>query len=172
MPILLTGDFNCRTGSLNEIMMLDTHDHILDKSHFKYPNIIDTFESLNIPVKRTNADPMANNHGEKLIELCQLHELCIINGRIGADKNQGEVTCAGASTVDYIICTPDLLQNIKGFNVGTFDPLLSDKHSPINISINLDSNSHVSTRTTTDNNDTDKYFIKRKWDDSKKKTEF
>ena len=39
-------------------------------------------------------------------------ELCFINGRVGSDKNVGELTCAGASTVDYMICSPDIPHNI------------------------------------------------------------
>ena len=50
MPLLLTGDFNSRTGSLNEMMMLEIQNDILDTTHFIYPNIIDIFGSLNIPV--------------------------------------------------------------------------------------------------------------------------
>ena len=40
LPLLLIGDFNSRTGLLNEILMLETHDDLLDPSHFKYPDII------------------------------------------------------------------------------------------------------------------------------------
>ena len=149
-------------------MMLEIQDAILDTTRFIYPNIINIFGSLNIPVIRTNKDPRTNNSGRKLVEMCKLHELCIINGRIGSDKNIGDLTCAGASTVDYMICTPDLLHNIKDFTIGIFDPLLSDKHSPINISINLENNYHVNTTTTTEENSTDECIIKCKWDDSKK----
>ena len=96
MPLLLNGDFNCRTGLRNEIMLLESHDNKLDDSHFKYPNIIDIFNSLNIPVSRTNKNPTTNNNGKDLIDLCKLHELCIINGRVETDRNVGDLKCAGA----------------------------------------------------------------------------
>ena len=109
-----------------------------------------------------------NNNGRQLIEMCKLHELCIINGRIGLDKNVGDLTCARASTVDYMICSPDLLHKIEDFTIAIFDPLLLDKHSPIHISINLENNSHVSSSTTTDENNAEEYITKCKWDNSKK----
>ena len=96
MPLLLNGDFNCRTGLRNEIMLLESHDNKLDDSHFKYPNIIDIFNSLNIPVSRTNKNPTTNNNGKDLIDLCKLHKLCIINGRVETDRNVGDLKCAGA----------------------------------------------------------------------------
>ena len=67
-----------------------------------------------------------------------------------------------------MICTPDLLHNIKDFTINTFEPLLSDKHSPINISINIENNSHTSTAIIKEEISTDESFIKCKWEDSKK----
>ena len=46
-----------------------------------------------------------NNNGYKLIEICQMHNLYFINGRVGEDRNIGKVICKGVSTVDYAIGT-------------------------------------------------------------------
>ena len=169
MPLLLTGDFNSRTGLLNEIMILEVQDDILDTSHFNYPNIIEIFKSLKVPLNRANKDTKTNNNGRKLVEMCKLHELCFMNGRIGSDKNIGDFTCAGASTVDYMICTPDLLQNIQDYTVDIFDSMLSDKHSPINVSINLDPDTlNISNSNVTTVNHTKESITKCKWNDEKK----
>ena len=72
------------------------------------------------------------------------------------------------STVDYMICTPDLLKDITDFSVGIFDPLLSDKHDPINISIGGEKNSHENTPTLTEPSSTTEAIRKCKWDDSKR----
>ena len=169
MPILLTGDFNSRTGSLNDIFLHEFQDDILDENHYLYPNIIDIFNTLDIPIERTNKDTTVNNNGNKLIQMCQLHELCIVNGRIGSDKNVGSLTCANASTVDYMICTPDLLQKIQDCTIDVFDPLLSDKHNPINVRINLGENIRkVNSPSTTDGSNINEYSAKCKWDEEKK----
>ena len=64
-------------------------------------------------------------------------EICIVNGRVGYDKYIGHFTFANSSTIDYAICSPDLFPYITDFKVDIFDPLLSDKHSPICITVNL-----------------------------------
>ena len=105
LPILLMGDFNSRTSNANDIMMIEAQDNILDASNFKYPNFVNVLNSLGMPVKRTSKDTTINNNGRSLIKMCKLQELCILNGRAGLDRNIRSLTCADASTVDYMICT-------------------------------------------------------------------
>ena len=47
MPLMLVGDFNSRTGTLNEIMFLEIDD-ALDERNFEYPNILKYFNFSNI----------------------------------------------------------------------------------------------------------------------------
>ena len=131
LPLMLIGDFNSRTGVLNDIMLHETCDDVLDISNFIFPNILNIFQCLNVPINIISKDKTVNNNGKDLIDLCQCHELCIINGRFGDDKNIGNTTCDDKSVVDYVLCTPELLENITHFTVDSFDPLLSDKHKPI-----------------------------------------
>ena len=99
LPIVLIGDFNGRTGVLNDVMLMETNDNI-DIGNYDHPDILKTFNSLNIPVQRTNIDRKTNNNGYQLIEMCKLTEICIINGRFGADKNVGKTTYNSVSTID------------------------------------------------------------------------
>ena len=55
LPIILIGDFNGRTGVLNDILLLETNDKS-DIENDDYPDILNTFNSLNVPVHRTNID--------------------------------------------------------------------------------------------------------------------
>ena len=112
---MIIGDFNSRTGTANEIMLLDNDDIVLDSSYFKYPDVLNTLKYLNMPVKRSNVDKSTNRNGDNLVDLCKVQELVIVNGRIGADKNIGRTTCDDISTIDYVICTPDFLPNIIHF---------------------------------------------------------
>ena len=61
-----------------------------------------------------------NKHGIQLIELCKAVGLLIINGRVGKDKGIGgftRVDTTGRSTVDYMICNPELLSTIYDFMI-------------------------------------------------------
>ena len=170
LPIMLIGDFNSRTGTINDILLIENTDNVLDPSNFIYPDIINTLKSLNIPIHRSNKDAKANNNGKKLIEMCKCHELCIVNGRLGSDKNIGNPTCNDVSTIDYVICTPDLLPNLTDFTVHNFCPLLSDKHRPISVNLNMtkpppDNNTDT---TNTDETNTNTHYTRCKWDSNKK----
>ena len=171
LPLMLIGDFNSRTSNLNDIMLYAINDHI-DESSYKYLNVLDTFKSLNIPIVRSNIDTKTNNNGRDLIQMCLLQELCIVNGRIGSDKNIGKLTFDEKSTIDYVICTPDLLPNITNFTIDKLCTLLSDKHNPINVNINLGNSLHqdntASTHNSNINDTTHANKVKCKWENSKK----
>ena len=168
LPVMLIGDLNSRTGQLNEIMLLDIQDEILDERTFTQPYVVDILKSLNIPVKRCNLDTKINNNGRKLVEMCKIHELCLMNGRVGSDKNVGGLTCADKSAIDYIMCSPDLLLNVSEFCIDVFDPLLSDKHSPICVTLSIDKIELHEKETNVNNPQSNKiYKIKCEWDDDK-----
>ena len=169
LPILLMGDFNSRTGNANDIMMIESQDNILDASNFKYPNIINILNSLGMPITRVNKDTKTNNNGKRLIEMCKLQELCILNGRVGLDRNIGNLTFDYKSTIDYMICTPDLLHKISHCKVDTLDYTLSDKHNPIQLSINVEGSITREDRPLKETEIPAKESItKCKWNDSKK----
>ena len=137
LPVMLIGDFNSRTGTINDILLIENTDNVLDPSNFIYPDIINTLKRLNLPIHRSNKDTKINNNGKQLIELCKCLEMCIVNGRLGSDKNIGDTTCNDVSTIDYVICTPDLLPSLTDFTVHNFCSLLSDKHRPISVSLEM-----------------------------------
>ena len=166
LPILLIGDFNGRTGDLNDILLHETNDEP-NIDNYNYPYILDTFNYLNIPVKRTNKDTKTNKNGRQLVEMCKLTELCILNGRFGADRNIGKNTFDNKTTIDYGICSPDLFSNIVDFSVDIFDRLLSDKHNPVTITINVDNTKIFKQNTIKTNDITIPMVEKVKWDDSR-----
>ena len=61
-----------------------------------------------------------NKNGANLLELYQTVSLLMINGRLGSDKGIGEFTqvgTTGCSTVDYMLCSPDLFSQITYLNI-------------------------------------------------------
>ena len=61
--------------------------------------------------------------------------MCIANGRLGSDKFLGNRTCKGSSVVDYAILSPLLFTSVKEFEILPFEPLMSDAHSGLHISL-------------------------------------
>jgi len=59
-----------------------------------------------------------------------------LNSRVKGDYS-GKETCKNVSSVDYFICTPDLLKRVICLNVLDFCPLLSDVHCPIELILDL-----------------------------------
>ena len=173
LPFVMAGDFNSRTGlqvgALNDIMILEKQDDTLEEHTYNFPDIVNTLNSLNMPVKRNSNDIAKNDNGKNLMELCKIHDLCVLNGRAGRDKDTGKLTCAGASQIDYIMCTPDLLHRVSDFDVDPFDPALSDKHNPVYVVINLDKNKpNADINERLENQNQNVYNVKSKWDEDKK----
>ena len=122
--IALFGDFNARTGAIND--SLQNH-HFCNEPHI--PIDLD-----NLPI-RCNKDKKLNQNGRPFIELLQTFGLRILNGRTLGDIF-GEPTCIqrhGVSTVDYV-CLPNCLyQRVNYFKVGRQN-LFSD-HRPLHFSL-------------------------------------
>ena len=68
---------------------------------------------------------MENANGIKIIELCQVSDLKIVNGRFGTDYKEGMFTCVnkneGQSCIDYVILSYTLFPYITNFCVGELD---------------------------------------------------
>ena len=109
-PILLTGDFNGRTGTLDDIFA----DENFMELPIPPPN---TFP--NLPLRR-NCDTQSNSHGRKIIQLCQTFDFKILNGRTTGDKI-GNITYfkndLGASAIDYSLCNSNIFDFIDDFLV-------------------------------------------------------
>ena len=115
--IALTGDFNSKTGTLNDYIepddsILDLFDIDIDLYDYMYDLFdIDTdlydymydFQNMlnhEIPLKSVlKCKGRTNNYGHKLLEVCKWNNFYIANSRIGSDVNIGERTCNDATVL-------------------------------------------------------------------------
>ncbi|KAL9977170.1 hypothetical protein ACROYT_G014548 [Oculina patagonica] len=107
--IILCGDFNARTGHLDDFA-----------EDFSWDSGCNLGVSVNDHIKhRSNKDHKVNKFGSHLIELCHGFKLRILNGRAKGDR-LGDFTCFtpnGVSSIDYAIVSEELLTEIIGFVV-------------------------------------------------------
>ena len=133
LPFLLAGDFNSRTGNLNDSLELsDTERNLFCVDDFVSDMVQESF------TKRVNQDKQINKNGRELIELCKVTELKILNGRVGKDEGVGKYTCLtgmGQSAIDYMICSPELMKYVIDFNVEPFDRCTSDSHCALTLTL-------------------------------------
>ena len=88
----MVGDFNARTGNLPDLYTPDdivTHDVQSGCINVVvYVNTVNNLERLGIRPTRNNLDQYVNNSGNKLAEMCKLHDLLIVIGRCGTDLHR------------------------------------------------------------------------------------
>lgn len=124
--IILLGDFNARTGTLNGFIENDCQDFTATDNAYDLDK--------NWP-KRNNADYSFNKLGDETLRLCIGKKLRILNGRVTGDL-EGKLTSYqynGASTVDYGIVSEHLQNIVLGFQVQALTPY-SD-HCPITLKL-------------------------------------
>ena len=125
----LVGDFNARTGILPDVIINDDD---------KYVCLPDDYTTDAGIIPRNNCDSIINQFGERLVELCRMSGLRIVNGRKIGDS-AGKKTCHewnGSSTVDYMLADETVFQQIQAFRIKDTLNHLSD-HCPFSTIINF-----------------------------------
>ena len=123
------GDFNSHTGVAPDFEQMPENECLI----FEESPSSFYFDTLNI-TNRVNKDKCLNHNGNKLIELCKISYLKIVNGRIGTDKSFGNYTChttKGQSTIDYVVMSMELFPKTMDFYIDTLDRCMSDVHCPV-----------------------------------------
>ena len=135
LPFIIAGDWNARTGLLSDNIDLNS---FVDQELEWVNDIIEereNLEKIGVLLERYNQDKNTNNNGYKMLEICKTANLYIVNGRFGKDKYVGNKTFLQQSTIDYFAVSPVILPRISNFEVDIFDPLMSDRHHPIIMSV-------------------------------------
>ena len=123
---LICRDYNAHTNVLpdyllDEYLCGDDGDIPFLESANNMPSELLRAIAGNKQLERYSKDTSRlNKHGANRLELCQTGSLLIINGRLGSDKGIGEflrVDTTGCSTVDYMLCNPDLFSQIIYFDI-------------------------------------------------------
>ena len=52
-----------------------------------------SIDSLGFKNMRSSVDKYVNNYGKRLLDLCKLLDMFIVNGRVGSDAQIGKATC-------------------------------------------------------------------------------
>ena len=146
--ILIVGDLNARTGTLNDFIENDIFN----------PNTDDTYLTDINWSKRNNSDVIVNKQGKNILDTCISHRLRILNGRKIGDF-MGKLTCyqsSGASAVDYAITSHSMWENILSFQVQHLTPY-SD-HCPISVKLAV----NITFRTNQENTNCKKEQQKKK----------
>ena len=129
--VLMAGDFNARTGSLEDFICTEALSRHVQELQPETP-IVD----VAVPA-RANMDTTTNVFGTQLLDLCRSSGLLIMNGRTRGDT-RGEFTFRSsdnASTVDYFVASPQLLTMADTLTVHR-DIVVSD-HFPLELVFNL-----------------------------------
>ena len=124
--IILMGDFNSRTGNLEDLLIKDKHDECPCDGFFS-----------DIKLRRNNQDMTINKYGKKLVEFCAATKSYIANGRTVGDL-AGRLTCyqeMGASAVDYAIINEKMHEHVLYFEV--LDPYVGSDHCPLGLTLSL-----------------------------------
>jgi len=111
--IILMGDFNSRTASLDDFIKLD---HTIRGNIDSLPNQYISDIMLN---NRNNIDKEINEQGKNLIEMCIETKLRILNGRVNGDSlgYNTYYSCRGSSTIDYFIVSENIFYEFLFMNV-------------------------------------------------------
>ena len=154
--ICLLGDFNAHTNNDNDFISID--DTIEQTLHIEnFVNDIDrvSIQNFGFPLERFNSDhSRIDNYGRRLLDICKSFNLYIANGRLGDDRSLGTQTCRGSTVVDYAILSPSVFNMVNDFRILPFDPLLSDVHSGIHISLCCQPENILSQEINTNESDT------------------
>ena len=127
--IIICGDLNARTGSLTDYI----------SSEDKYTTSDDEYRKDIQILKRRNMDMKVDARGKRVIELCIASQLRILNGRKLGDLN-GSFTCHsynGSSTIDYVIASENIVNDVTYMKVDPFDGTLSDCHCKLSFQISV-----------------------------------
>ena len=111
--LMLMGDFNARTGVLNDYVELDETARLdLDLLPSDY------LEDIVLPT-RLNVDQIVNDQGKYLLDMCIESKLRILNGRILGDSLGYNTYFGprGSSTIDYIVVSENLFDLFNFINV-------------------------------------------------------
>ena len=130
--VCLSGDFNARTGLLCDYIVND--DTIYTDLPINY-----NLDMENI--SRNNCDKKINAFGKRLIELCKMCGIRIMNGRKLGDS-VGKMTCHeynGSSAVDYFLADSEIASHIRTVEVLDRFDHISD-HCPISVTIDVNIN--------------------------------
>ena len=108
----------------------------LTGTHFNACSIPDAIK------QRSSADLRpVDDHGRGLLNLCKSSNVFIANSRLpGNDYKKGAITWISRGNsehigvLDYILCSPNMYEEIESFNVGNFLP--SSDHAPIELVLN------------------------------------
>ena len=92
-------------------------------------------ENMNIPENRVSFDNTVNNYGTGLLTLCKSLNMFIVNGRMSNIAQVGRPTCKNVNVVNYVICIPNLFSTIVNFEVDDFNPMLSDVHNVVRLTL-------------------------------------
>ena len=116
----MQGDFNARTGNLQEYVLFD------DDKYIDVP--VDYFIDESEIIRYSQNEGNINTRGRALIDVCTGNNLRILNGRITGDLS-GKKTCYkynGSSVVDYIISDKNILPKVQFLKVNPLLPDISD----------------------------------------------
>ena len=128
--LILTGDYNARTGEEQDFIPNDSESYIPLPPDYQVDHCPSRFSQ----------DKKCNNYGKELLSICQSARLRMLNGRIGNDHKLGQFTCftsQGSSVVDYTIVSEELLEKIDNFTVGALGSI-SD-HCPLIMALKSES---------------------------------
>ena len=118
--IILQGDFDARTGNLEEYKLFDCDEYV------EAPEEIVREEDR---TKRyTQDETTIDSRGRSLIDFCTENNLRIQNGRVIGDST-GKKTCFqynGSSLVDYVISDIDNFRNVQFLSINPLQPDISD----------------------------------------------
>ncbi|KAF4530296.1 hypothetical protein B566_EDAN017759, partial [Ephemera danica] len=120
LSFVVGGDFNARVGEEN-VMRGEVGE-------------IEKTDSL--ALIRHSKDKVLNAEGKKLLDFCEKMGLEILNGTHGQDKegNFTYIGVGGASTIDYILCSHDILPYVKDFYV---DIRSESDHLPVILQLQM-----------------------------------
>lgn len=136
----LIGDFNAYTNVCQDHCELEM-DNDLEVEGETFADIDLANELYKLTenganITRSSEDKKRpNNYGNRLLEFCKTLTYFILNGRVGDDKSLGKATTSFGSVVDYIIGQADLVSIITNLRVIPFNPLYSDVHSPLCVTL-------------------------------------
>lgn len=149
--MFVTGDANGHTSTLPDYAIFDqflSDEFRINEDDLRSMNCVNMLPYLDIPVDRSSKCNKVNSHGRKLLDICKLNNLFIVNGRFGKDKCIGNFTFRNISVIDYCLASLDCLRQIESFEVIELDPIFSDGHCLLSTSINFKSSWTESPSTT------------------------